>query len=179
MERGWENANGWGKGEPEGRRLMQCYRMREGGMLLSYRPCTTDESEANVTGKLDIRSESRERAFDHHDMLDTWMPGVVVIGIFYIYFTPIQAVTDVEGQTNCYSIRHFILSYKIKYSAGGLSCVPSKSQQLWLFHSALDRGEPCSDELLAPWLFQGQQILSKTRVGLNRDQRHSWMFSIL
>ena len=39
-------------------------------MLLSYRPCTADESEANVTGKLDIRSESRERAFDHHDTLD-------------------------------------------------------------------------------------------------------------
>ena len=48
------------------------YRMREGGTLLSYtRPCTADESKVNVTGKLDIRSESRERAFDHHDMLDT------------------------------------------------------------------------------------------------------------
>ena len=30
-----------------------------------------DESEANVAGKLDTRSESRERAFDHHDTLDT------------------------------------------------------------------------------------------------------------
>ena len=51
---------GEGKGEPEDRQLMQCYWMREG-----------DESEANVVGKLDIRSESRERAFDHHDTLDT------------------------------------------------------------------------------------------------------------
>jgi hypothetical protein len=41
------------------------------GMLLSYRPCTADESEANAVGKLDIRSESGERAFDHHDKLDT------------------------------------------------------------------------------------------------------------
>ena len=61
-----------GEGELEGSRLMQCYRMREGGTLLSYtRPCTADESKVNVTGKLDIRSESRERAFDHHDMLNT------------------------------------------------------------------------------------------------------------
>ena len=49
-----------GRGEPEGRRLMQCYRMREG-----------DKSEANAAGKVDTRSESRERAFDHHDMFDT------------------------------------------------------------------------------------------------------------
>jgi hypothetical protein len=51
---------GEGRGEPKGRQLMQCYWMREG-----------DESEANAAGKLDIRSELRERAFDHHDMLDT------------------------------------------------------------------------------------------------------------
>jgi hypothetical protein len=41
------------------------------GTLLSYRPCTADESEANAAGKLDTRSESRKSAFDHHDMLDT------------------------------------------------------------------------------------------------------------
>ena len=41
------------------------------GMLLSYRPCTADESEANAAEKLDTRSESRERDFDHHDTLDT------------------------------------------------------------------------------------------------------------
>ena len=41
------------------------------GVLLSYIPCTADESEANVVGKLDIRSELRERAFDHHNRLDT------------------------------------------------------------------------------------------------------------
>ena len=41
------------------------------GMLLSYRPCMADESEENTAGKLDTRSESRERAFDHHDMFDT------------------------------------------------------------------------------------------------------------
>ena len=49
-----------GRGETEGRRLMQFYWMRE-----------VDESEANTVGKLDTRSESRERAFDHHDTLDT------------------------------------------------------------------------------------------------------------
>ena len=41
------------------------------GVLLSYIPCTADESEVNVIEKLDIRSESRKRAFDHHDTLDT------------------------------------------------------------------------------------------------------------
>jgi hypothetical protein len=41
------------------------------GMLLSYRPCTTHESEVNVAGKLEIRSELRKGAFDHHDTLDT------------------------------------------------------------------------------------------------------------
>ena len=51
---------GEGRRETEGRRLMQCYRMWEG-----------DESEANAVGKLDTRSESRKRAFDHHDTLDT------------------------------------------------------------------------------------------------------------
>ena len=30
------------------------------------------------------------------------MPNEVVIGLFYTYFTPIQAVTAVEGQTDCY-----------------------------------------------------------------------------
>ena len=51
---------------------MQCALSDEGrGTLLSYRPCTVDESEANVARKLDTRSESRKRAFDHHDTLDT------------------------------------------------------------------------------------------------------------
>ena len=27
------------------------------------------------------------------------MPGVVVMGLFYTFFTPIQAVTTVKGQT--------------------------------------------------------------------------------
>jgi hypothetical protein len=39
---------------------MQCYQVRE-----------EDESKVNAAEKLDTRSESRERAFDHHDMLDT------------------------------------------------------------------------------------------------------------
>ena len=29
------------------------------------------EKEANAAGKLDTRSESRKRAFDHHDTLET------------------------------------------------------------------------------------------------------------
>jgi hypothetical protein len=62
---------GEGRGDLEGRRLMQCYQMREGEMLLSYRPCMANESEANAAGKLDTRSESRKRAFHHHDTLDT------------------------------------------------------------------------------------------------------------
>jgi hypothetical protein len=51
---------------------MKCAVSDEGrGTLLSYRPCTADESEANAAGKLDTISESRKRAFDHHDMLET------------------------------------------------------------------------------------------------------------
>ena len=98
------------------------------------------------------------------------MPGVVVIGLFCTYFTPIQAVMTVEGWTDCYDT---LLSYEIKYAAAGLSCIRSKSQQLWLLRSALDQGETCSDVLLAAWYFQVQQILSKTRVGFNKDQWHS------
>ena len=40
-------------------------------------------------------------------MLDTWMPGVVVISLFYTYFTPIQAVIVVEGQTDCYDTLYY------------------------------------------------------------------------
>ena len=29
------------------------------------------ENEANAVGKLDTKSESRKRAFDHHDTLET------------------------------------------------------------------------------------------------------------
>ena len=98
------------------------------------------------------------------------MPGAIVIGLFCTYFTPIQAVTAVEGQIDCYDT---LLSYEIKYAAARLSYVCSKSQQLWPLRSVLDQGETCLDELLATWFFQVQQILSKTRVGFNKDQRHS------
>ena len=54
------------------------------------------ESEANASGKLDTRSDSRKGAFD---TLETWMPGAVVIGLFCTYLIPIQVVTAVEGQT--------------------------------------------------------------------------------
>ena len=46
--------------------------------------------------------------------------------------------------------------------SGGLSCIRSKSQLLWLLRSTLDQGETCLDELIAAWFFQGQQNLSKT-----------------
>ena len=61
----------------------------------------------NAAGKLDTRSESRKRAFNHHDTLDTGMPGAVVIGLFYTYFTTIQAVIVVEGQTDCYDTLYY------------------------------------------------------------------------
>ena len=81
------------------------------------------------------------------------MPGAVVRGLFCTYFTPIQEVTTVEGQTDCYDT---LLSYEIKYATVGLSCIRSKTQQLWLLRSTLDQGETCADELLAPWFFQVQ-----------------------
>ena len=61
------------------------------------------------------------------------------------------------------NLLYYIVSYEIKYAAvAGLSCVRSKSQQLWLLRSALDQGETCLDELLAAWFFQVQHILLKT-----------------
>ena len=46
---------------------------------------------------------------------------------------------------------------------GRLSSMCSKKmQQLCLLYCALDRGDTCSDELLAGWFLQIQQILLKT-----------------
>ena len=45
------------------------------------------ESDANVLGKLDTRSDSRRGAFD---MLETGMPGAIVIGLFCTYLIPIK-----------------------------------------------------------------------------------------
>ena len=56
------------------------------------------ESEANASGKLDTRSDSRKGAFN---TFETGMPGAVVIGHFYTYLISIQAITAVEGHTNC------------------------------------------------------------------------------
>jgi hypothetical protein len=89
---------GEGRGKPEGRWLMQCYRMREGGCSFHIDLAWWREWSECSRKKLDTRSKSRKRVFDHHDMLDTWMPGAVVIGLFYTYFTPIQAVIAVEGR---------------------------------------------------------------------------------
>jgi len=59
-------------GEGRGSKQIDAKLSDEGrAMLLSYRPCTVNESEVNVAGKLDTRSESRKRAFDHHDTLNT------------------------------------------------------------------------------------------------------------
>jgi hypothetical protein len=69
--------------------------MREGGMLLSYRPCKADESEANAAGKLDTRSEPRKELLTTMTRL-TLECLAVVIGLFCTYFTTIQAVTTVE-----------------------------------------------------------------------------------
>ena len=67
---------------------------------------TKYENEANA-GKLDTRSESRKTAFDHHDTLHTRMPGAIAIGIFCTYFTTIQVVIAVEGQTDCYDTLYY------------------------------------------------------------------------
>ena len=63
------------------------------GLLLSTKPCVVAESEVNVGRKMDMSENLRD--FDHHDTIQTGKPGVVVIGLF----TPIQAVTTIEGQT--------------------------------------------------------------------------------
>ena len=56
----------------------------------------------------------------------------------------------------------YTVSYEIKYTAAGLSCIHNKIQQLCLIRYALDLGDTCWDELLAIWFLQVQQILSKT-----------------
>jgi hypothetical protein len=35
------------------------------------------------------------------------MPGAVVIGLFYTYFTTIQVVIAIEGQTDCYDTLYY------------------------------------------------------------------------
>ena len=44
------------------------------------------ESEANASEKLDTRSDSRKGAFD-----------TLMIGLFYPYLIPVQAIIAVEG----------------------------------------------------------------------------------
>jgi hypothetical protein len=55
----------------------------------------------------------------------------------------------------------YIVSYEIKYTAGGLSCIRSKIQQLCLIYYALDLGDTLRYELLTAWFMQ-VQILLKT-----------------
>ena len=98
---------------------------------------------------------------------------IVLLGYATIKLVKLKIINDtVTSITGRQGKLQRILSDAFKCIEARLSYVRSKSQQVWLLLSTLDRGEPCSDELLAPWLFQGQQILWKTRVGLNRDQRH-------
>ena len=95
-------------GEGRGSKQIDAMLSAKGrGTLLSYRPCMVDEIEVNAAGKLDTRSESRKRAFDHHDTLETWMPGAVVMGLFCTYLPPIQVVTIVKAQTGCYDIQYW------------------------------------------------------------------------
>jgi hypothetical protein len=60
----------------------------------------------NAVGKLDTRRNREKGAFDHHDMLETQMSSAVVMGLLCTFFTPIQTVTIVEGQTGCYDIQN-------------------------------------------------------------------------
>ena len=64
------------------------------------------ESEANVSGKLDTRSDSRKGAFY---TLETGMPGAVVIGLFCTYLIPIQVVTTIETEGMFGSVRFTML----------------------------------------------------------------------
>jgi len=61
------------------------------------------------------------------------------------------------------AVHTFYYPTRDQMDIGGLSSVCSKKmQQLCLLRCALDRGDTCSDELLAAWFLQIQQILSKT-----------------
>ena len=62
-------------------------------LLLSKKPCAVAESEVNAGWKLERCENLRD--FDHHDKVETWKPGAVVISLF----SPIQVVTTVEEQT--------------------------------------------------------------------------------
>jgi hypothetical protein len=142
-------------------------------MLLSYRPCMTDESEANVARKLDTRSESRKKSFWppwHAWHLNGWCSCDRSF-LYLFHFNP----SSHSSRGIDWLLRHFTLSYEIKYTAGGLSYICSKSQQLWLIYSALDRGETYSDELLATWFFQIQKKFIKENFNiythLSSDQK--------
>ena len=99
------------------------------------------------------------------------MPGAVVIGLFCTYFTPIQVVTTVEGQTDCYDTLY--CPTRSNTQRANFLAFIVKVNSYSAPRSIVDQGETCSDELFAAWFFQVQQILSKTRVDFNKDQRHS------
>ena len=167
------------------RRLMQCYRTREGGTLLSYRPCMVDESEVNAAGKLNTRN-NREKE------LLTTMTRLRLECLVHLWW--VFSVHLFDSNPNSHNsqgadwlLRHsklmtlYTVFYEIKYTATGLSCVYSKIQQLCLIHYALDLGDTCWDELLVAWFLQVQQILSNTTntcLVLARS-RHSWLLVLL
>jgi hypothetical protein len=158
----WENANKWGKGRAS--RLMQCYRMREGG-------CSFHIDLARLTRVEWMRQESwtqegiEKRSFWppwHAWDLNAWCS---CDGSFLYLFETNLSSHNSRGVD--WLIRHlklttlYIVSYEIKYTAARLSCVRSKIQLLCLIHCALDLGDTCWDELLTAWFLQVQQIFIK------------------
>jgi len=130
-EHNWKNANGWGKGGAS--RLMQCYRTREGGTLLSYRPCTVDESEVNAVGKLDTRRNWEKELLTTMTCLrlESLVRMWWVFSILLFDSNP----SNHNSRGADWLLWHpklrtlYTMSYEIKYTMAGLSCVHSKIQQ--------------------------------------------------
>jgi hypothetical protein len=119
-------------------------------MLLSYRPCTVDESEVNAARKLDTR-RNREK-----ELLSTMtrLRLECLVRLWWVFSVLIWLQSKQPQQSRGrlvattfkadWLLRHsklttlYTVSYEIKYTAAGLSCVRSKIQQLCLICYALD-----------------------------------------
>jgi hypothetical protein len=107
---------------------------------LFYSPGSTPRCECGR--KAGHKKESRKGAFDHHDTLETWMLGAVMMGLFCTFFDSNSSSHNSQGVDwllwHSKLMTLYAVSYKIKYTVTGLSCVCSKIQQLCLIHYALD-----------------------------------------
>jgi len=135
---------GEGRGQPEGRWLMQCVLSDEGRGDTPFIETLHGWREWSECGrKARHKKWIEKKSFWspwHAWHLNAWC-GCDRSSLYLFHYNP----SSHSSRGADWLLQHFILSYEIKYTTGELSCVCSKSQQLWLIHSAVDQGETCLD----------------------------------